>query len=159
MDEWAKRKGWSYGTIIVDLERRAVVDVLDTHTTEGIEKWLVAHPEIHTVCRDRNGRYAKAARQGRPNARTPRHTTHHQHFPERVVITRPHHPFEGQSLEVLRKVRMPAGLHFVLILPDGSKSLIPANWTDFQSPSCAAQVPQLVGSCEDLPYGPKIGSA
>lgn len=45
---------------------------------------------------------------------------------------------------------MPDGLQFVLILPDGSKSLIPAEWTDFQNPACAAQVPQLVGSFEDL---------
>ena len=47
-----------------------------------------------------------------------------------MTITRPHHPFEGQSLEVLRQARMPDGLQFVLILPDGSKSLIPADWTD-----------------------------
>ena len=30
---------------------------------------------------------------------------------------------------------MPDGLQFVLILPDGSKSLIPADWTDFKNPS------------------------
>ena len=30
---------------------------------------------------------------------------------------------------------MPAGLQFVLILPDGSKSLIPADWTDFKNPA------------------------
>src|SRR3984957_17856 len=36
------------------------------------------------------------------NRRKPPHTTHRQDFPQRVIITRPHHPFEGQSLEVLR---------------------------------------------------------
>ena len=81
--------------------------------------------------------------------RTPRHTTHHQHFPERVTITRPHHPFEGQSLEVLRHARMPGGLQFVLILPDGSKSLISADWTDFKTAE-GHQVPRLVGSPDDL---------
>jgi len=47
-----------------------------------------------------------------------------------VIITRPDDPFQGQSLEVLRQARMPTGLQFVLILPDGSKSLIPteASW-------------------------------
>jgi len=46
-----------------------------------------------------------------------------------VTITRSHHPFEGQSLEVLRQahMNMPGGLQFVLFLPDGSKSLIPAD--------------------------------
>ena len=67
-----------------------------------------------------------------------------------MIITRPHHPFHGQSLEVLRQARMPAGLQFVLILPDGSKSLIPADWTDFKSASGAPQAPVLVGSLDDL---------
>ena len=48
---------------------------------------------------------------------------------------------------------MPAGLQFLLFLPDGSKSLIPAEWTDFQKPTGAAELPQLVGSCEDLLEG------
>ena len=82
--------------------------------------------------------------------RTPRHTTHHQHVPERVTITRPHHPFEGQSLEVLRQARMPAGLQFVLILPDGSKSLVPAAWTDFTTPAGPSQTCSLVGSLDDF---------
>src|SRR6266700_2866662 len=82
--------------------------------------------------------------------RKPPHTTHHQHFPERVTITRSHHPFQGQSLEVLRQARMPGGLQFVLILPDGSKSLIPAEWTDFNNTSDASQSPELVGSLDDL---------
>src|SRR3954454_4521886 len=82
--------------------------------------------------------------------RNPSHTTHLQRFPEHVIITRPHHPFEGQSLEVLRQARMPGGLQFVLILPDGSKSLIPADWTDFKATSCATQTPVLVGSLDDL---------
>src|SRR5471030_63970 len=84
------------------------------------------------------------------NRRSIRHTTHHQRFPERVTITRPHHPFEGQSLEVLRQVRMPAGLQFVLFLPDGSKSRIPADWTDFQKPIRVSEAAQLVGSFQDL---------
>jgi hypothetical protein len=42
-------------------------------------------------------------------------------------------------------------LFFVLILPDGSKSLIPADWTDYAAAS-SPQTPdhQLIGSLEDL---------
>jgi transposase len=68
IDEWAKRKGRTYGTIVVDLERHTVIDVLDQHSSEAVEQWLVAHPDVHTICRDRNGRYAKAARTGAPTA-------------------------------------------------------------------------------------------
>ncbi|MCP5113468.1 MAG: hypothetical protein GY953_21755 [bacterium] len=68
-----------------------------------------------------------------------------------MTITRRHHPFEGKSLEVLSHTHRQDRLHFLLILPDGSKSLIPAAWTDFDS---AARSPQqqrpLVGSLEDL---------
>jgi hypothetical protein len=45
---------------------------------------------------------------------------------------------------------MPAGLQFVLILPDGSKSLIPAEWTDFNAAAVPPQNLPLVGSLEDL---------
>jgi hypothetical protein len=45
---------------------------------------------------------------------------------------------------------MPTGLQFVLILPDGSKSLIPADWTNFQAASCVPPGPQLIGSLDDL---------
>jgi hypothetical protein len=45
---------------------------------------------------------------------------------------------------------MPDGLQFVLILPDGSKSLIRADWTDFKNPSGPPQNPQLLGSLDDL---------
>src|ERR1019366_7556775 len=65
-------------------------------------------------------------------------------------ITRRHHPFEGQSLEVLRHAHMRGSLQFVLILPDGSKSLIPAEWTDFNATTCPAPSFQLAGSLEDL---------
>jgi len=56
------------------------------------------------------------------------------------AITRSHHPFEGQD-----------GLYFVLILPDGSKSLIPGDWTDFAAAS-SSQIRDnhLIGSLEDL---------
>ena len=83
--------------------------------------------------------------------RTPPHTTHHQDFPERVTITRPHHPFERLSLEVLRQVRMPAGSQFVLILPNGSKSLIPVEWTDFNAVTGPPQDLQLAASPEEQP--------
>src|SRR5271165_855703 len=63
-------------------------------------------------------------------ARTLRHTTHQQDLPERVTIVRACHPFEGKSLTVLGAIHRHGRLHLLLILPDGSKSLVPADWTD-----------------------------
>src|SRR3989442_771721 len=65
--------------------------------------------------------------------RKARHTTHHQELPPSVTITRSHHAFEGQSLVVQGRVHRQARVHLLLVLPDGSRSLIPAEWTDLQS--------------------------
>src|SRR5215831_5731766 len=64
--------------------------------------------------------------RGSSYRRTLRHTTHHQDLPERVTIVRQRHPFEGKSLAVLQATHRHGRLYFLLILPDGSKSLIPA---------------------------------
>ena len=69
IDEWAWRKGMNYGTIIVDLERRQVVDLLADRSAATTADWFKRHPEIEIVSRDRAGLYADAARQGAPQAR------------------------------------------------------------------------------------------
>ena len=68
IDDWAQRKGQIYGTIVVDLERRCVVDLLPDRSAETVVRWLRAHPEVHTISRDRNGLYAQAVRQAAPHA-------------------------------------------------------------------------------------------
>lgn len=69
VDEWAWRKGTRFGTIVVDLERRHVVDLLADRTAERMADWFGQHPEVEIINRDRDGLYADAARQGAPEAR------------------------------------------------------------------------------------------
>ena len=65
-----RRKGFNYGgTIIVDLERRIVADVLETRSAKETADWVKQHPEIEVVSRDRCGLYAQGVRQGAPQAR------------------------------------------------------------------------------------------
>jgi len=68
IDDWCWQKGDTYGSIIVDLERRSVVDVLPVRSVASTQQWLEQHPEIEVVSRDRCGLYAQAARQGAPRA-------------------------------------------------------------------------------------------
>ena len=65
IDDWSWRKGRTYGTVIVDLERREVVDVLQDRTTAGTAEWLGQHPEVEFVSRDRCGLYAQWPTRGR----------------------------------------------------------------------------------------------
>ena len=68
IDDWAFKKGNTYGTILVDLERRKPIDLLPDREMETVKKWLEAHPGIKIISRDRASCYAQAAKLGAPNA-------------------------------------------------------------------------------------------
>ncbi|PRD42915.1 ISL3 family transposase [Phyllobacterium phragmitis] len=68
IDDWSWRKSWRYGTIIVDLERRKVMDILEGRSVVSVAQWLKRHPSIEIVSRDRCGLYVQAAREGAPQA-------------------------------------------------------------------------------------------
>lgn len=68
VDDFAFRKGCTYGTILVDLERRRPVDLLPDRTAKTLTEWLKSHPEIEVVSRDRLTVYAEAARTGASQA-------------------------------------------------------------------------------------------
>jgi len=68
VDDWAKRKGRSYGTIVVDLERRRVVYLLPDRKAATVAGWLRQRPGIEVVARDRLTEYASAVATGAPAA-------------------------------------------------------------------------------------------
>lgn len=68
VDDWAWRKQQSYGTILVDLERRRVADLLPDRSAESLASWLARHPTVQLITRDRCGLYAQGALQGTPLA-------------------------------------------------------------------------------------------
>jgi transposase len=68
VDDWAKRKGRSYGTIVVDLEQRRVVDLLPDRTAATLAGWLRQRPGIEVVARDRSTEYASGIAIGAPAA-------------------------------------------------------------------------------------------
>ncbi|WP_327358066.1 ISL3 family transposase [Streptomyces sp. NBC_01304] len=68
VDEFAFRKGWRYGTVLVDIEAARVVDVLPDRDAATFTTWLREHPGAEIICRDRASAYSSAVRQAAPNA-------------------------------------------------------------------------------------------
>jgi hypothetical protein len=68
VDDWCRRKGRTYGTILVDMERHRPLDLLLGRDAAPLARWLGDHPAVEIICRDRAGAYADGARQGAPEA-------------------------------------------------------------------------------------------
>ena len=55
IDDWAWRKYQTYGTILVDLDRHKVVDLLADRAADSVAEWMKQHSTIEIVTRDRSG--------------------------------------------------------------------------------------------------------
>jgi transposase len=68
VDEWALRKGHNYGTLLYDLERHRPIELLEGRSPRSFADWLVAHPGIEIISRDRSSGYGEGAKLGAPKA-------------------------------------------------------------------------------------------
>jgi len=68
VDDFAFRRGRTYGTLLLDWESHHPVDVLEDRSAETFANWLRAHPGVQVIIRDRSTEYLRGATDGAPSA-------------------------------------------------------------------------------------------
>jgi transposase len=68
IDDFAWKRGQRYGTVVYDLERRRIIDLLPDRQQATVEASLTRHPGITLVARDRGAGYGPAVARACPRA-------------------------------------------------------------------------------------------
>lgn len=68
VDDFAFRKRYTYGTVMVDLDSHRIIDIIDSRETKQVENWLLAYLNLEVISRDGAQAYASAASRSHPEA-------------------------------------------------------------------------------------------
>jgi len=68
VDDWAYRKGVSYGTVLIDMETSRPIDLLPSRDGQVLKDWLLNNNDVKIVSRDRASSYAAAIIEACPSA-------------------------------------------------------------------------------------------
>lgn len=52
VDDFAFRKRYTYGTVMVDLDSHRIIDIIDSRETKQVQNWLLAYPNLEVISRD-----------------------------------------------------------------------------------------------------------
>lgn len=69
IDDCSNKRGRTDGTILIDLERRRVIDILPGRDGEALKVWLRHNPQVELISRDRWTAYVNSAAESAPQAR------------------------------------------------------------------------------------------
>lgn len=99
VDDFAFRKRYTYGTVMVDFETHRIIDIINSRETKDVETWLMSYPNLQVISRDGAQTYSSAATNSHPDALQISDRFHllknlsesvekymHRLFPSRLVI-------------------------------------------------------------------------
>lgn len=69
IDDYAKRKGINYGSVIINMKTGRTVDMIDSRHSDDVAKHLMLYQNTQYVCRDRSSSYAFGIRSAIPHAK------------------------------------------------------------------------------------------
>lgn len=108
VDDFAFRKRYTYGTVMVNLETHRIIDIIDSRETKQVEEWLMSYPNLQIISRDGAQTYSSASSKSHPDALQISDRFHllknlsdavekymYRFFPSRLVI-----PAISQNLEM-----------------------------------------------------------
>ena len=110
IDDWAFKRGHRYGTIVVDLEQRRIIDLLPDREAATVTAWLAARPSIGVIARDRGAGYIQAATDGRPDAIQVADRWHLMENASAAILTAVQQSMQGARAAVGSGVVDPAAL-------------------------------------------------
>lgn len=59
VDDWSIKKGTTYATILVDIEKQRPIELLLGREADTLSDWLKQHPGVEVITRDRSSSYAE----------------------------------------------------------------------------------------------------
>ncbi|OFI05810.1 transposase [Clostridium acetireducens DSM 10703] len=68
IDDFAIKKGHTYGTIMIDIESHKVIDIIFSRENNDVSEWLKSYPNIKVVSRDGSITYKNAISIAHPSA-------------------------------------------------------------------------------------------
>ncbi|WP_291571186.1 ISL3 family transposase [Clostridium sp. UBA4548] len=68
IDDFAMKKRHIYGTVMVNIETKKIIDLLDSRDLNDVTEWLRSYPNLEIISRDGSQTYAAAIRHAHPEA-------------------------------------------------------------------------------------------
>ena len=68
IDDFALKKRQRYGTVMVDIETRKIVDMIESREMADVSSWLSGYPNLKIIARDGSLTYAAAITEAHPGA-------------------------------------------------------------------------------------------